>query len=121
MDDQRVWEFEGSLWDASDEHYQNRIDEEIVMVLPRPPYVFQGQDAKDAVKATPDWDSVELSDRRVSRPQEGLIVVAYTARCTSGDEKYEAHCTSTLRMRGRDDWLVVQHQQTPPQTASVEA
>ena len=40
MDDQRVWEFEGSLWDASDEHYQNRIDEEIVMVLPRPPYVF---------------------------------------------------------------------------------
>ncbi|KQM68246.1 hypothetical protein [Sphingomonas sp. Leaf20] len=121
MDDQRVWEFEGSLWDASDEHYQNRIDEEIVMVLPRPPYVFQGQDAKDAVKATPDWDTVELSDRRVSRPQEGLIVVAYTARCTSGDEKYEAHCTSTLRMRGHDDWLVVQHQQTPPLTASVEA
>ncbi|QCB43929.1 DUF4440 domain-containing protein [Sphingomonas sp. PAMC26645] len=121
MDDQRVWEFEGSLWDASDEHYQDRIDEEIVMVLPRPPYVFQGQEAKDAVKATPDWDTVELSDRRVSRPQEGLIVVAYTARCASGDEKYEALCTSTLRMRGNDDWLVVQHQQTPPLTASVEA
>ena len=53
MDDQRVWEFEGSLWDASDEHYQNRIDEEIVMVLPRPPYVFQGQDAKDAEQPPP--------------------------------------------------------------------
>ena len=55
MDDQRVWEFEGSLWDANDEHYQDRIDKEIVMVLPRPPYLFQGQEAKDAVKATPDW------------------------------------------------------------------
>jgi hypothetical protein len=31
------------------------------------------------------------------------------------------NCISTLRMRGHDDWLVVQHQQTPPLTASVEA
>ncbi len=69
------------------------------MVLPRPPYVFRGREAKDSVEATLEWDSVELSDRRVSRPHEGLIVVAYTARCASGDEKYEAHCTSTLRMR----------------------
>lgn len=121
MEDTRVWDFERSLWDADEQHYQTRLDESILMVLPRPPYVFEGQEAKDAVKATPKWDEVELSERRVTRPQEGLIVVAYLARCRKGDERYEAHCSSTLRMRGHDDWLVVQHQQTPPLTASVEA
>jgi hypothetical protein len=120
MEDTRVWAFEQSLWDADEEHYQERLDETILMVLPRPPYVFEGQAAKDAVKATPRWDEIELSERRVARPQEGLIVVAYQARCRKGDERYEAHCTSTLRMRGHDDWLVVQHQQTPPLAATVE-
>ena len=120
MEDTRVWAFEESLWDADAQHYQEAIDENIIMVLPRPPFVFWGQSAKDAVKATPRWDEVELSERRVARPQEGLIVVAYRARCRKGEEKYEAHCTSTYRMRGHDDWLVVQHQQTPPLAASVE-
>jgi hypothetical protein len=121
MEDTRVWAFEKSLWDADPDHYQNRLDEQIVMILPRPPFVFLGQAAKDAVKATPQWEEIDLSDRTVSRPQEGLIVVAYTVRCRQGEERYEAHCTSTLRMRGHDDWLVVQHQQTPPLTATAEA
>jgi hypothetical protein len=50
-----------------------------------------------------------------------LIVVAYHAKAVKGDETYEAHCTSTYRRRSHDDWLVVQHQQTPPLTAAVEA
>lgn len=42
MDYKRVWEVDRSLWDASDEHYLERVNEEIIRVLPRPPYIFEG-------------------------------------------------------------------------------
>jgi hypothetical protein len=121
MDDDRVWRFEESLWTADAEHYRESIDEACLMVLPQPPFVMSGEEAVAAVASTPRWDSVELSDRRVARPEEGLIVVAYHVEAAKGEERYAAHCTSTYRRRAHEDWTVVQHQQTPPLTASVEA
>ena len=114
MEDQRVWGFEESLWTADPAHYAESIDPACLMVLPKPPFVLEGQAAVDAVAASPRWSNVELTERRVARPQEGLIVVAYEARASmDGGETYEAHCTSTYRRLGHDDWKVVQHQQTP--------
>jgi hypothetical protein len=53
----------------------------------------------------------------VTRPQEGLICVAYKVEASSGDGPgYTAYCTSVYRRLGHDDWKVVQHQQTPPLT-----
>jgi len=64
---------------------------------------------------TPRWASVELSERLVSRPEEGLIVIAYKARAArEGAGAYEANCTSTYRRIAHEQWRVVQHQQTPP-------
>lgn len=117
MDDDRVWRFEESLWTADAQHYQESIDDECLMVLPSPPFVYTGQQAIDAVKDTPGWDQVDLRDRQVARPQEGLIVVAYTAEAARGGERYVAHCTSTYRRLAHEEWRVVQHQQTPPLTA----
>jgi len=118
MDDDRVWAFEESLWTADADHYAEAIDAECLMVLPHPPFVLGGDEAVKAVQATPRWASVVLSDRRVARPEEGLIVVAYHAHAErEGVDPYEAHCTSTYRRRGHEDWQVVQHQQTPPLTA----
>ncbi|HZG45320.1 MAG TPA: DUF4440 domain-containing protein [Allosphingosinicella sp.] len=123
MDDDRIWAFEESLWTASPEHYAESIDDACLMVLPAPPYVFTGQQSVEAVSNTPRWDQVQLSERQVSRPQEGLIVIAYRAEASRGEERYVAHCTSTYRhLRGADGertedrWQVVQHQQTPPIT-----
>jgi len=120
MDDDRVWTFEESLWTADAAHYQESIDDECLMVLPAPPFVFTGQQAIDAVKDTPRWEKVELSERQVARPQEGLIVVAYRANASRGEERYEAHATSTYRRLAHEEWRVVQHQQTPPLAASAE-
>ncbi len=115
MDDDRVWAFEESLWTGDAEHYRESIDAECLMVLPAPPFVMSGGEAIEAVAATPRWSRVELADRRVARPQEGLIVIAYHATAErDGGEGYEAHCTSTYRRLGHDEWRVVQHQQTPP-------
>ena len=74
------------------------------MVLPEPPYVMGGQQAVEAVADTPRWTRVTLSNGRIARPQEGLIVIAYKAEAerdaTGGQapERYTAHCTSTYRL-----------------------
>jgi len=114
VDDNRVWSFEESLWTATPEHYEESIDDECLMVLPEPPFVMSGQQAIEAVKKTPRWDKVELSERQVARPQEGLIVVAYHVEAARGDEHYAAYCTSTYRWLSHENWRVVQHQQMVP-------
>jgi hypothetical protein len=59
------------------------------------------------------WDSAELTERQVSRPQEGLIVIGYHVTASRDGESYKAHCTSTIRRLEHEVWRVVQHQQTP--------
>ena len=121
MDDERVWGFEHSLWVGDAEHYRALIDDECLMVLPAAPFLLGGQQAVDAVASTPRWAKAELSERRVSRPQEGLIVIAYKANAErEGVSPYEAHCTSTYRRLAHDEWRVIQHQQTPPLMAEPQ-
>ena len=84
------------------------------MVLPRPPFVIAGDDALAVVAGTPIWDRAALTDRTVSRPQEGLIVVGYRVRAEKdGHAGYEAWCTSTIRRIEHEVWRVVQHAQLP--------
>ncbi len=113
MDDNRLWGFEQSLWTEGPDNYREKVDAEVVMILPRPPFAFHGETAIDAVAATPVWDRAELTERTVSRPQEGLIVIGYHVRAErDGGPGYEAWCTSTIRRLEHEVWRVVQHQQT---------
>jgi hypothetical protein len=121
MDDDRVWAFEESLWTGDAQHYRESIDESALMVVPQPPYVLESRAAVDAVSQTPRWETVTFADARIVRPQEGLIVIAYRAEASKGDERYVAHCTSTYRRLEHEVWRVVQHQQTPPLTADARA
>jgi hypothetical protein len=114
MDDNRLWSFEQSLWTEGPDNYREKVDPEVQMALPTPPFLFSGNEAIDAVASTPVWDRAELTERRVSRPQEGLIVIAYRVQVSRADgEAYEAHCTSVIRRLEHEVWRVVQHQQTP--------
>jgi hypothetical protein len=114
MDDARVWGSEEGLWTGDAENYDRTIDDECLMVLPRPPHVATGRQAKEQVIDTPRWTRVAFSEQSVSRPQEGLIVIAYRARAErEGANAYEAHCTTVYRRLEHDKWRVVQHQQSP--------
>lgn len=121
MDDERIWKFEESLWLGDAENYRKLIDDECVMALPAKPYVFTADAAIEAVANTPRWSEVQFTERKVQRPEEGLIVIAYRANATrakdDGDEEYVAYCTTSLRRRAHEDWLVVQHSQVVPPTA----
>ncbi len=62
-----------------------RVDPECVMALSHAPYLFHGEAAVEAVTGTPEWDEVAFSNRHISRPQEGLIVVGYEVKAQKGD------------------------------------
>jgi hypothetical protein len=47
----------------------------------------------------------------VSRPQEGLIVVAYAVEASKDHERYTARCTTTYLRLAPEEWRVIQHQQ----------
>lgn len=113
MNDERIWEFERELWVGPSEAYDRKVADDCVMALPTDPWLLDGAEARQAVKDTPRWDEVEFSGNRVERPEQGLIVIAYRAQASRGEEHYDALCTSTLRRVGEEDWEVVQHQQTP--------
>lgn len=120
MDDSRVWAFEEGLWTGDAKHYEELIDRECLMVLPAEPFVMTGAEAVKAVSSTPRWTSVDLSNKQISRPEEGLIVVAYKAKARRDDgDDYVAFCTSTYRRLSHEEWRVVQHQQTPPLVGSA--
>jgi hypothetical protein len=113
VEDRRIWEFEQELWLGGADVYRSRVSDHCLMALPAAPFLFDGEGAIAAVEDTPRWDQVELIDRRVERPQEGLIVIAYRAQASRQGQSYHALCTSTLLRQGHEDWVVVQHQQTP--------
>lgn len=121
MEDSRIWEFEESLWKADPEHYRRSISDACVTVVPSEPHLLVGAEWANAASDTPRWDEVSFSEQRVSRPQEGLIVIGYRADAKRGGEDYTAWCTTTMQRRGHDDWVVVQHQQTPPLVAKQSA
>jgi hypothetical protein len=104
-------EFEESLWRASGEPYHERIDPECITALSHASQIFGGRDAVDAVTGTPEWDEVSFTDRTISRPEEGLIVVGYRVNAEKAGTSFTAVCTSVYRHRAHEDWTVVQHAQ----------
>lgn len=113
MNDERLWEFERELWVGGADAYEKKVAEDVVMSLPAAPFLYDRRAAIEAVKDTPRWDSVDFTETRVERHDEGLIVIAYRANAKRSDKSYEALCTSTLLRLGHEDWVVIQHQQTP--------
>ncbi len=113
MNDDRVLEFERALWVGGGDVYRRHVSKDCLMVVPERPFLLRGEEAIGSVETTPRWSEVDFSNFEINRPQEGLIVVAYHVDAIRGHERYSAYCTSTYQRQGEQDWVVIQHQQTP--------
>ena len=113
MDDARIWSCEEAL-DSGRRALPKPYSDTCLMVRSKRPFDFSIQPAIDEVQLTPRWDSVTLSQRLVSRLQEGLIVIACHASAEGGKESNEASCKTTYQRIAHEDSLFVQHRQTPP-------
>jgi len=118
MDDARLWGSETGLWTADPDHYREIIADDALMILPGHASVLVGADAIPAVSATPRWSTVTFSDQQVSRPHDGLIVIAYAVEARLDHEVYRARCSTTYLRHAHDDWHVIQHQQSAETPAS---
>ena len=113
MNDERIWEFERELWLGGGDVYREKVSQDCVMGLPQQPFLFDHEAATRAVESTPVWSEVEFADTRVTRHDEGLIVIGYRAHAKREGSDYHAVCTSTLLRLEHENWVVIQHQQTP--------
>lgn len=114
MEDQRAWAIEESLWTGEPSTYPDLIDPFCLMVIPAPPHILPADLALRSMSKGQRWTRVAFAETHVSRPEEGLIVLAYRATANKDDgTNYVADCTSTWRRQGHEDWKLVQHQQTP--------
>ena len=111
MDDTRVWNFEESLWRASEGRYHGQVDPECVMALSHAPYLFTARPRSRPSPPRRNGMTSPFSNRHISRPQEGLIVVGYEVKAQKGDTTFTAACTSVYRQKAHEDWTVVQHAQ----------
>ena len=114
MDDDRIVEFERSLWIGDGDVYRRCLSKDCLMVVPTQPFLLRGEQAIAAVESTPRWNEVEITELEIDRAQEGLIVIGYRADASRGAERFTAYCTSTNQRVGDHDWQVIQHQQTVP-------
>jgi hypothetical protein len=76
--------------DRTGGRYDRKVSDDVVMALPHDPWCLDGPQAREAVKATPRWERAEFLDKRVERPQEGLIVIAYRVKASLGERQYHA-------------------------------
>ncbi|GGD59961.1 DUF4440 domain-containing protein [Erythrobacter arachoides] len=113
MNDDRIWEFERELWLGGGDVYREKVASDCIMALPAEPILFDHGAATKAVEDTPRWSEVAFAEKRVTRPEEGLIVIGYRVHARREGSDYHALCTSTLQRLAHEEWVVIQHQQTP--------
>ena len=112
MDDEQIWEREIRFWLKGSPALEDLLDPACLMVLPGRG-VLQAADAIASFNQAPLWKTVALSDQALSRVDDSLIVLDYTAEAKrDGQKPYRCMCTSTCRADGQT-WRMVQHQQSP--------
>jgi hypothetical protein len=108
-----LWSHEERFWTNDEAFYEDALDAGAVMVFKAPVGILVGREIIDRVSAAPRWERVDMSERRLNAPSEGIVTLAYRAEARrEGVTSEPIYCSSTYRRDG-EAWKLVQHQQTP--------
>jgi Domain of unknown function (DUF4440) len=111
MEDEAAWALERRFWLEGSTVYHELLHPECLMAFPGLG-VMRAADVLQSLEGAPRWDSVEMTGRKVGRPDRGILVLGYVAEGQrDGTPPYRAFCISTYRLDG-ETWKLVQHQQT---------
>lgn len=112
-EDADIWPLEQSLWLGGAETYETALAPECVMIFPEPTGVLDRASVIAALMGAPRWRSVEMTGRRVSRPNPTTVILVYRAEAVrDAGPAYAALCSSAY-VRREGAWRIVMHQQTP--------
>ena len=114
MDEEhQLWALERSLWLGGPEVYERTLDPDCLAALPGVGILTAATAILKSLEEAPRWDEVEMAERHLAQPTDGVAVLAYHAvGRRQGAEPYDTLCTSTYRRDGAG-WRLIQHQQTP--------
>lgn len=114
MTDEDAWRVEESLWTGLPSEFADRVSAHCLMAFADPVDVISGTEAAEGLNALERWATVEMTAKQLTRPGEGLVILAYRAEGQRDlAPAYRAYCTSTYHRSDGGRWLLVQHQQTP--------
>lgn len=104
------WEALTTSGDAAADFYDERLADDVLMLLPGGMVLADRDEIIDSMSGEP-WESHELEDEQVLILTGDCAVVSYRGRAVRGDTTYEALFNSTYVRDG--DWYLAVHQQTP--------
>jgi len=115
MTDDEAWNLERQFWTGDAAFYEQALHPACVMVFPPPAGVLPRAAIIEGIRTAPRWIGVDISGQTIARPSAELIVLAYRASATRGEEQeYLTYCSSAYLAAG-PRWLLFLHQQTPVQ------
>ncbi|MBB1492215.1 MULTISPECIES: nuclear transport factor 2 family protein [unclassified Paracoccus (in: a-proteobacteria)] len=102
------WADEEALWTMGAAEAWRRMHPSCVMVFPKG--LMQGGEVRTWLDAGRRWTAARLTDRRMVETED-CVVLAYRVTANGKNGDTEALCSSTW-VRQKDDWQMIQHQQT---------
>jgi hypothetical protein len=114
LSDAAVWELETRFWQGDEALYDAWLAPRALMFFPDPTGILDRSAILASIRGAPRWTEVRCTDRRLARPSDGVVVVAYRveARIEAGGEAYRAWASSAY-VRSKGAWSLALHQQTP--------
>jgi hypothetical protein len=114
LSDAAVWDLEARFWSGDDAFYDAWLAAGALMVFPDPTGILDRAAIVASIRGGPRWTQVHMTERRVARPNAGVVLVAYRfeARMDDGDDAYRGWASSSYA-RSAGAWSLAFHQQTP--------
>lgn len=107
-----IWTLEERFWLDGEPAYREHMIDGAVMLFPEPAGMMQGEAILASLAEAPRWSRVKITDRRLVRANDSMILVAYRAEASRDKHGYIALCASSYAdVEG--EWKIVHHQQTP--------
>lgn len=111
QDRDTLWEMEEHFWTSGADSARSTTSTQAVMIFAYPPGILQGDQIWSHLHERTGWRTVAMSERRVTRCGD-ILILTYLASAEKPDVPiYKALCASTY-LQDEDTWLRISHQQT---------
>ena len=111
-----LFAIEEGFWLAGEAHFREHLDEKCLLVFPQTGEMH-GAFAREVIAATAAtpgrWRDLEISNRHLLRPADGIAMITYRADVTRWDGERYAALIGSVYVQRPGGWKLVSHQHSP--------
>lgn len=117
--EESLWDMEQKFWLEGAGFLARHLTDDCLLLLPPPAGVLSREAAIALWTETPPWAGVRFGGRRVMRPNDRVVLLAYNASAHRRKELATHRVlASTLYVNRDGDWRIAFHQQTRDEVLS---